>query len=1173
MIKTKHNKLKYVLIIAFLVAVLLFCVPFNSNKVEAQTNNVREFNAITNNYTDDEIANIDYYCLKDDNIIFTPNQNPLGTCWTFGGIKSIETALSLATNEVYDFSEAWISLIRAYDSTSYTIGDGGSSNTFDSLISKYGLVLERDMPYEVLSKIDCSSTTEVKKYFDYYSQFANKDIVKLLTSHYKIDSSIFLGTTSYDFIKFIKSSIINYGSCDVAFNADGTYLKSNSKNNIDSYHCESFTKPNHEVSAIGWDDNITLASNPNVKGAFIVQNSWGNYKDESYIYIFYENKSLLTALSYSIDLSQLNSYVKLSESSSDLKNWYSHIASSSSNEVEEKSLNQGNVFYTGENLDLTYSFVNNINYSNVKLDILDGDNKVKDITVSRNSNKIHLTKNNLTENACYTLRFYYDINDNDIIDSDEEVYYKQIFVTDGIIFDGILSGSNYSTQAFQSHSVDVDNVYITNDSNSKVYIGSYSKITKIEEVATTNSVDFIDKLNADSFAKATNSSYSTGNLVINYNNSKLSLNQWYTNKIKLTNIYGGTKIINIHYLKVSDVYSDIVWLNYLTDYKNVEGLPKFTSKANIMDLNPANGYTGYDFAGWYLDADLSNEISNNQLKSNNVYETSSKKSYFNKGKQFLNVALYPKYESNIVLNVKDTTVDAGTYGANYTGLINCVVKGSGNYIFTYKSGNIPQGLTITNNQITGVPTKVGTFTFTINVKDVDYDLEKECNITITVQKMNLVYKITKANSEVGSELVNASLSLVSGSIYNNDNVVIIDYSKVDKNVVGTYDLSVTNLMSDCYNISLSNPQDAKYVVTYKIISASVKNINCNYDGLAHSLQVTVTNADINDCEIMYSLDNNNYQSEMNFIDATSETIRVYVKISSKSNSFEPLLNQATVDINKANLTISIDKTSFEYNYEEQIPNVSILGVVNNEVLEYDILGASKTIGKHNVTVELKGKSKQNYNIVNNNLEFEITKLSPTYTLPEIFSDELLLLQRIGDLKLPIVEDGFEVEILNGDDELKEGDNVVKFKITPIGENAEIYETIIGEYHIEKQKQSLQLDSTFYIIVSIIVVVCAGIVVSVITLKNKANKNLVTISFVTNSTLPLKPIKGKINNKQSLPIPFKPGSKFEGWYVDKELTVPYKDNGKNPEMKLYAKWTIENKPDFIRPDLSSFQRYK
>ena len=65
----------------------------------------------------------------------------------------------------------------------------------------------------------------------------------------------------------------------------------------------------------------------------------------------------------------------------------------------------------------------------------------------------------------------------------------------------------------------------------------------------------------------------------------------------------------------------------------------------------------------------------------------------------------------------------------------------------------------------------------------------------------------------------------------------------------------------------------------------------------------------------------------------------------------------------------------------------------------------------------------------------------------------------------------------------------------------------------------------------------------------------------------------MNNKQSLPVPFKPGNKFEGWYVDKELTLPYKDNGKNPQIKLYAKWTSENKPDFIRPDLSSFQRYK
>ena len=1174
MIKSKCKPLKYMLIIAFLLLALLFCIPFNSNNLEAQTNRVRTFNDVRNNYTDDEIANIDYYCLKDDNILFTPNQNPLGTCWIFSGIKSIETALSLATNEVYDFSEAWIALARAYDSSSYNIGFGGNENAFINIVKKYGLVLERDMPYEMLSKIDNSSSTELKKYYDYYSQFANKDILNLLTSTYQNQRiSVILGSTSNDFIKFIKRSIINNGSCEIAYNADNTYIVDNSQNNISSYYCSSYTSTNHAVSAIGWDDNVTLKSDPTVKGAFIVQNSWGNGNDESYIYIFYQNKSLLDAMSYSVDLSKINSYVKLSKSSSDLKNWYSHIASVKTNEVEEKSLNQGNVFYTGDNLDLTYSFVNNVNYNKVKLDILDGDSYVKDIIVTRNSNQIHLTKNNLTESVCYTLKFYNDTNDNDIADSGEEVYYKQIFVTDGIILDGISSNSNYTEQAYQTHSVDVKDIYITNETYSNIYIGSYSKITKIEEVQTTNSVDFISYLSSYYFAKATDSSYSTGLLQISYNNSNLTLNEWYTNKVKFTNVDGGTKIVNIHYLKVNDFYSDIVWLNYMTDYKNVSGLPKFTSKTSTMNLTNANGYEGYDFDGWYLDSDLTSKVTNNRLQSSNIYSTSSKKSYFNGDKAFSNVVLYPKYESNRRLEVKDITLNVGTYGVNYLQLLDCVTKGSGNYLFSLKTGNMPQGLTIENNTITGTPTNVGTFTFMITVKDLDYDLEKDCNVTLTVQKMNLVYRISHSSSEVGKDLVPANLYLVSGSIYNDDNVVTIDYSKVNKNVVGTYDINVINMMSAYYNITVSNPQEEKYSITYKTIYVNVDNIDCTYDGQNHYLNVQVTNADNGDYVIEYSQDNNNYVSEMAFKNATSEELTAYIKISSKSGKFQTTIKQASVNINKANLTINLDNTNLKYNFKEQIPNISFQGVLNNDQIEYETLGASKTIGKHTVTVQLKGQSRANYNIVNNNLEFEITRISPSFKLPTISYDDLIIWQTIGELPQPIVDEGFEIEILNADEELKEGDNTIKFKITPIGENADIYETIISEYHIEKQKQSLNVNTTFYIVISVIVVICAGIITIVIALKKKANQNLVTISFVTNSTLPLKPIKGKLNNKQSLPIPFKPGSTFEGWYVDKELTSPYKNNGKNPQLKLYAKWTIENKPDFIRPDLSSFKRYK
>lgn len=1178
----KYKKCLYVIIISLLCFISFIAINGNFNVIRAENNetSLRTFNDCRNNYTDEEIANIDYFCLKDDNIIFTPNQNPLGTCWIFSGIKSIESALSLATNEIYDFSEAWISLVRAYEQPSYYIGMGGIESYFMQLVNKYGLVLERDMPYEILSKIDSSSSVELKKYYDYYSQFANKDIVNLLTPTYQNRRQ-----TPDTFINFIKKSIINNGTCEISFNSNSTYKVANSQNTITSYYSSSNNSVNHAVSAIGWDDNITLKSDPTVKGAFIVQNSWGNREDEGYIYIFYQNKSLITAMSYSVDLSQIDSYVKLTKSNSNFKNWYSGIANANESAVEESALNQGNIFYTGDNLDLTYSFINNTNYNNVKLDIFAGDKLISDINIQRNSNLIHLTKNNLSDTVCYKLRFHYDVNSNNIIDSNEEVFYKQIFVTDGIIIDGInglseqvtIDGVNkyleYTQQAYQTHSLDINDIYVANEKYSIVYIGSYSQIKSIEEIATSGTQDFISWIYSGAFASASYSNYSTGTLQITYNPNNLTSNKWYTNRIKFTTVSGQTKILNIHYIKVNDFYSDIVWLNYLTDYEHVKNLPKFTVKNSLMEIENANDYDNYEFVGWYLDPEFTIALTDNALTDSQIFSTSSKKSYFNPNKPFSNVALYPKYELNQKLEVQDITLASGEYGTSYNQNIDCITKGSGSYEFSIVSGNLPAGLQILNGIIVGTPTVAGNFEIMIKIRDTQYNIEKECKVTLNIEKRNLIYRISKTASQINEELQNVELQLISGSIYNNDKVVSVDLSNVNNKLVGVYDISIIQLKSECYNISLSNPQDAKYEIVYKNINVSVNDYVATYDGKEHKLLVSIIGASENECIIQYSTDNINYVNEMLFKNATDNSILIYVKIQSTIGEFETVVKQSTVFISKVNLTANLKDYKLKYNFEEQLPDVIFSGIVNNETIEFDISGASKTVGKHLANIQLKGEAKTNYNLLNNSIEFEITKITPRFNLPNINNEEILLLKKVGELELPTVPDGFLVEILNANDDIVEGDNVVKFKVIPVGENAEIYETLISEYHIEKQKEKLKISNQFYIVLAIIGVLGIGVIITIIICKNNANKNIVNISFVTNSTLPLTSIKGKLNQKQSLPIPFKPGSKFVGWYVDKELTIPYKDNGKNKDIKLYAKWEMENRNDYIKPDISSFQRYK
>nr|WP_307920697.1 C1 family peptidase [Mycoplasmopsis bovis] len=106
----------------------------SSNDSEIKSNNIHN--------STDEKQKRSYFSLRDDYILFNQYQYNTGLCWDFSATKSLETSLMLNTNEMYDFSEASITI-----NDTGNVGGGAWFDDYDSLISKNGIAYESDFKF------------------------------------------------------------------------------------------------------------------------------------------------------------------------------------------------------------------------------------------------------------------------------------------------------------------------------------------------------------------------------------------------------------------------------------------------------------------------------------------------------------------------------------------------------------------------------------------------------------------------------------------------------------------------------------------------------------------------------------------------------------------------------------------------------------------------------------------------------------------------------------------------------------------------------------------------------------------------------------------------------------------------------------------------------------------
>lgn len=198
------------------------------------------------------------------------NQGKYGTCWAFGALTAMESAL--LPEDSYEFSVDHMSMSNSFRVTQY---DGGEYTMGMAYLAAWqGPVYEKDDPY---GDGETNGALEAVKHVQEMRIIASKDIAA------------------------IKEAVFKYGGVQTSLysslqNANGYSKYYNKSSN--SYCYIGTAKPNHEVVIIGWDDNYSK-DNFSIPlegdGAFICQNSWGeSFGDDGVFYVSYYDTNIGT---------------------------------------------------------------------------------------------------------------------------------------------------------------------------------------------------------------------------------------------------------------------------------------------------------------------------------------------------------------------------------------------------------------------------------------------------------------------------------------------------------------------------------------------------------------------------------------------------------------------------------------------------------------------------------------------------------------------------------------------------------------------------------------------------------------------------------------------------------------------------------------------------------------
>lgn len=246
------------------------------------------------------------------------NQGQDGVCWTFAANAVLESSLLKAENldilDTYDFSENHMKHALSYEGGN-TLGfdrthdDGGN---FSQALSYWirnktnGPVLESDDPY--IEKDSIRDVNETNSYnpSDYY--------VTKSVELPKLESNA-TSAVKENRIKEIKKAVMDYGSVATSYFSDDKYY--DNPYEPTSYYNGTFTRTNHAVSIVGWNDNYSSNNfrvKPSRDGAFLIKNSWGIRGElEGYFYMSYDDNCIYSAVDAVESVNSRNFYDNIYE--------------------------------------------------------------------------------------------------------------------------------------------------------------------------------------------------------------------------------------------------------------------------------------------------------------------------------------------------------------------------------------------------------------------------------------------------------------------------------------------------------------------------------------------------------------------------------------------------------------------------------------------------------------------------------------------------------------------------------------------------------------------------------------------------------------------------------------------------------------------------------------------